>query len=108
MNPPQQPRDPNVLSFMVQLVQQKHGANAQPNFLETESSRLYELFGDKLVGYFEPLLSQEQKVQFDQMVQSGQQQDQLLNFLIGAIPNLEQQILGILMKFKDDYLKGEF
>lgn len=100
------PRDPNVLSFMTQLVQEKFGPNATAEFLDQESARLYELFGDKLVGYFEPLLSEDQKTQFDQLVQSGQQQEQLLNFLVTSIPNLEDQILSVLMQFKTDYINN--
>lgn len=102
------PKDPNVFSFMIQLVQERYGPTATPEFLEQEANRLYELFGDKLVGYFEPMLSEEQKQQFDGMVQQGQNQDELLNFLIGAISNLEEQIMNVLNQFKADYLEGKF
>lgn len=97
-------KDPNVMTFMMQMVQEKHGDNIDSAFLEEESSKLYDEFGDKLVSYFEPMLTDEQKVQFDGLVQQGADQNKLLEFLIGAIENLEQKILDILTQFKNDYL----
>lgn len=104
----QAPKDQNVLSFMLQMVQERYGPTATPEFLTQESNRLYDLFGDNLVGYFEPMLTEEQKQQFDQMVQQNVAQDQLLQFLITAIPNLEQQIMTVLMQFKSDYIAAKF
>ncbi len=97
-------KDPNVMSFMMQMVQEKQGDNIDSKFLEEESSRLYNEFGDKLVGYFEPMLSDDQKKQFDALVQEGADQNRLLEFLVGAIENLEQKILDVLMRFKNDYI----
>ena len=92
------------MTFMMQMVQEKHGDNVDSTFLEEEASKLYDEFGDKLVSYFEPMLTDEQKVQFDGFVQQGADQNKLLEFLIGAIENLEQKILDILTQFKSDYL----
>jgi len=92
------------MSFMMQMVQEKQGDNIDSKFLEEESSRLYNEFGDKLVGYFEPMLSDDQKKQFDALVQEGADQNRLLEFLVGAIENLEQKILDVLMRFKNDYI----
>jgi hypothetical protein len=97
-------KDPNVMSFMMQVVQEKHGDNVDSKFLKEEASKLYDEFGDKLVSYFEPMLSEEQKTQFDQLVQQGVDQNKLLEFLIGAIENLEQKILDTLMQFKQEYM----
>ncbi len=97
-------KDPNVMTFMMQLVQEKHGNNIDSKFLEEESSRLYDEFGDKLVSYFEPMLTDEQKTQFDELVRQGSDQNKLLEFLIGAIENLEQKILDTLNQFKNVYL----
>lgn len=97
-------KDPNVLAFMMQIVQEKHGDNIDSNFLEEEANRLYDEFGDNLVNYFEPMLSEEQKQQFDQLVSQGVGQDVLLEFLIGAIENLEQKIIGVLGQFKNKYM----
>lgn len=102
MNPDE--KDPNVMTFMMQVVQEKHGDSVDSKFLEDESTRLYEEFGDRLVSYFEPMLTEEQKTQFDALVQQGVDQNQLLEFLIGAIENLEQKILDVLMQFKNEYL----
>jgi len=97
-------KDPNVMTFMMQMVQEKHGDNVDGDFLQKEADRLYEDFGDKLVDYFEPMLSEEQKTGFDQIVAQGADQEKLLEFLIGSIDNLEQRILEILTQFKNEYL----
>lgn len=97
-------KDPNVMAFMMQMVQEKHGNEIDGKFLEEESNRLYEEFGDNLVSYFEPMLTEDQKKQFDQLVSAGSEQDKLLEFLLGAIENLEQKILGVLTQFKSRYM----
>ena len=97
-------KDPNVLAFMMQIVQEKHGDNIDSKFLDEEANRLYDEFGDNLVNYFEPMLSVEQKQEFDQLVAQGSKQDVLLDFLIGAIENLEQKIIGVLGQFKNKYM----
>lgn len=103
----QQPKDQNVLTFMMSLVQEKYGDDVDMNFLTTESNRLYDIFGDQLVSYFEPMLSEQQKKDFDQLVNQQSTQDQLLNFLIQAIPDLESKILQVLVAFKTEYLKPD-
>lgn len=102
-----QQKDPNVMSFMMQMVQEKHGDNIDSQFLEKESTRLYNEFGDQLVSYFEPMLTEEQKTQFDQLVQQNADQNQLLEFLIGAIDNLEQKIFDTLIRFKNSYMQQD-
>ena len=97
-------RDPNVMTFMMQIIQEKHGDSVDSKFLQEESERLYDEFGDRLVNYFEPMLSDEQKVQFDQLVAQGVDQNKLLEFLIGAIDDLEQKILDTLNQFKNEYI----
>ena len=106
-NANQQPKDQNVLTFMMSLVQEKYGDDVDINFLTGESNRLYDLFGDQLVTYFEPMLSDDQKKDFDQLVNQQSNQDQLLNFLIQAIPDLENKILQVLVAFKTEYLKKD-
>ena len=97
-------RDPNVMTFMMQIIQEKHGDSVDSAFLQEEAVRLYDEFGDKLVSYFEPMLTDEQKTQFDGLVSQGSDQNKLLEFLIGAIENLEQKILDTLNQFKNEYL----
>jgi hypothetical protein len=97
-------KDPNVMTFMMQVVQEKHGDAVDSKFLQEESERLYDEFGDRLVSYFEPLLSEDQKTQFDQLVAQGADQNRLLGFLVGAIDDLEKKILDTLNQFKNEYL----
>lgn len=106
MDDPQ--KDPNVISFMMQLVQEKHGDDISQDFLNQESDRLYLKFGNGLAGHFEPQLSEDQKVKFDELIKQGVAQDQLLNFLLENIGDLEEQIMNILIQFRLDYLnQGE-
>jgi hypothetical protein len=102
MNPQQ--KDPNVLSFMMQLVQQKMGDEVDAQFLESESNRLYDLFGDTLVSYFEPMLTDEQKRQFDSLVAASSSQDKILEFLMSSIQDLDLKIQQVLISFRDSYL----
>lgn len=105
MDQPQE-KDQNVYSFMMQLVQEKHGDEVEISFLNSESDRLYDLFGDVLLTYFEPQLAPEQKQQFDQLIENNENQDTLMQFLIENIGNLEQQIMQILINFRTDYILG--
>ena len=110
MNSPQgnnAPKDQNVMSFMMQLVQERYGDEMEMDFLSQEADRLYDLFGNNLVNYFEPMLSEEQKQQFDALVASSSEQDKLLECLITNIPNLEQQILQVLVDFRTEYLAAK-
>ncbi len=102
-------RDQNVLSFMMQLVQQKHGDDIDMDFLNSESEKLYDEFGNALVDYFEPLLNDQQKLQFDKLIDQnrGEDQESVLNFLMGAIPNLDQKIQQVLVMYKNKYLQAE-
>lgn len=104
MNNPAPSKDQNVLSFMVQLVQERYGDDTEIGFLNQEADRLYDLFGNNLVSYFEPMLNEQQKTQFDQMVKQGNNQEALLAFLVQAIPDLENKIMQILIAFRNAYL----
>jgi len=98
-------KDQNVLSFMMQLVQEKYGDDIEINFLNQESNRLYDLFGNNLVRYFEPMLNENQKAEFDRMVKEQTNQEALLAFLIQAIPDLEDKIMQVLVSFRNQYLE---
>jgi hypothetical protein len=98
-------KDQNVLSFMMQLVQEKYGDDIEIDFLNQESNRLYDLFGNNLVRYFEPMLNENQKEQFDKMVKDQVNQEDLLAFLVQAIPDLENKIMQVLVSFRNQYLE---
>ncbi|MBD3362112.1 hypothetical protein GF362_00140 [Candidatus Dojkabacteria bacterium] len=101
-----QDKDPNVFSFMMQLVQQKYGDEVDATFLNTEADKLYNSFGDVLVRYFEPLLTDDQKRQFDSLVQNNSGQDKILEFLMSSIENLDAKIQQVLVRFRDSYLNS--
>lgn len=104
MDPQQQPKDQNVLSFMMQLVQQKFGDDIEIEQLNQEANNLYDEFGDRLVEYFEPLLTDEQKDQFNSLIDRGVGQDEILDFLMTSIPDLDVKIQQVLFNFRDNYL----
>jgi len=93
---------------MMQLVQEKHGAEVKEKFLNGEATRLYNLYGDTLLDYFEPLLTGDQAKEFDQLVKNEEGQDLLISYLSNNIPNLEDQILKTLAAFRGSYLAGSF
>lgn len=98
-------RDPNVLNFMMQAVREKFkNQQITEEFVNTEATRLYDAFGENLVSHFEPMLAKEQIEQFDGLLQSGASQDQLLEFLMGCIPDLTSKIEQVLLAYKDKYL----
>ncbi|MEI6886742.1 MAG: hypothetical protein WCK31_00735 [bacterium] len=101
------PRDPNVLNFMIQTVQEKNkDTTVDPVFVQKEAERLYDEFGEKLVDYFEPMLAKDQIEQFDKLMSENTSQDQLLAFLMSCIPDLTQQIEKVLIEFKEKYIYG--
>jgi translation initiation factor 2 alpha subunit (eIF-2alpha) len=100
----QSSRDQNVFSFMLQLVQERYGDDTDLEFQNREAERLYDLFGNNLVSYFEPMLSEEQKKQFDQLYKQGGNNESLLGFLTQAIPDLEMKIMQVLVSFRNAYL----
>jgi len=103
-------KDQNVLSFMKSLVQEKYGDDSELEFLDQEADRLYELFGNNLVQYFEPMLTVEQRTQFAELDKgrtNREDQEPLLAFLLQSIPDLETQILQVLVNFKNQYLTAQ-
>jgi hypothetical protein len=97
-------KDQNVYSFMMQLVQEKEGDEVDYDYLTEEADRLYDIFGDVLLAYFEPQLSGEQKQQFDQLIENGEDQDILMGYLVENIDDLEAKIIQVLASFRNDYL----
>lgn len=97
-------RDQNVFSFMLQLVQERYGDDTDLEFQDKEAGRLYDLFGNNLVLYFEPMLSESQKQQFDTLYKQGGNNEALLGFLTQSIPDLEMKIMQILVSFRNAYL----
>ena len=107
MNPAVMQRDPNVMAFMMEAVREKNkDTGVTPEFIQSETERLYDEFGEKLVENFEPMLSDEQIKTFDQVLQNGGTQENLLEFLKGCIPNLEMRIQEFLVTYKTRYLES--
>lgn len=101
---PNEPKDANVYGFMMQMIQEKHGDDIDADFLNTEAERLYLEFGDGLVDYFEPMLTSDQKREFDGLVEGGADKESILVFLTDSITDLEDKIIDVLMQYKDNYM----
>lgn len=99
--------DQNILSFITQMIQEKHGDDVSLEFIEVEKGRLYIEFGEYLLKTFEPMLTGMQKQQFSEMVENNSDADQVQGFLFNSIENLEQKIIEALYAFKDNYLIQE-
>lgn len=105
LNPAMMQRDPNVLAFMAQAVKEKYkDQQVTDEFMQTEANRLYDDFGNNLVSHFEPMLTEEQLKQFDELLQNGSTQDQLLQYLMSCIPDLTKKIEDVLVGYKEKYL----
>ncbi len=98
-------KDINVLSFLTQMIQEKHGDDASLEFLEVERERLYIEFGDFLLAKFEPLLSEEAKIEFAQISENYVNQDEVFQFLVNSIEDLETKIVDAMYEYKDNYIK---
>jgi len=97
-------KDPNVYGWIIGFVQKKHGNEVDSSFIEQEATRLYDSFGDFLVKQFEPMLSEEQKSQFDQIVSAGADQMKLQEFLMTSIPDITEKLMGAMDQFEQNYL----
>jgi hypothetical protein len=64
-------------------------------------------FGDKLVENFEPMLNEQQRAHFDELINQNSSQDEVLSFLTGSIENLEEKIMEVLMNYRQSYLESE-
>jgi hypothetical protein len=99
-----QQRDQNVLSFMMQLVQQKYGDEVESSFLVEESNKLYDRFGEALVDYFDPLMNEEQHNEFNRLSTEEGSNSKVLEFLMREVPDLDTNIKKVLYMFKENYL----
>ena len=102
--PDNQQRDQNVLSFMMQLVQQKYGDEVESSFLVEESNKLYDKFGEALVDYFDPIMTEQQHKEFDKLSSEGANNSKVLEFLMREVPDLDTNIKKVLFMFRENYL----
>ncbi|MBD3280883.1 hypothetical protein GF389_05165 [Candidatus Dojkabacteria bacterium] len=92
-----------LLSYLTQLIQEKHGDDVELEFIETERERLELDIKEKLLNYFEPMLATSAKKEFERMLESETEINVLMQFLFGTIDNLEEKIFEFLDKYKADY-----
>ncbi len=100
-------KDPNVFTYMMQLVQQKYGDDVDSGFLEKNANDLYDKFAEELVSYFSPILSPEQKKSFDSMLENNVPEEKMVAYLFSIVDDVEGHIKQILDSFKDTYLNVE-
>lgn len=101
-------RDPQIMEELRELVRFKHGRGSEATFVEQESTRLYDLFSEQLISFFEPMISEEKKAEFDNLSsQPGVNQETLMGFLIETIPDLQNQVLQALHEFEANYIRTQ-
>lgn len=97
------PTSDPVVNFMKQTVIEKYGEEVDKNFLNEETNRIYEDFGDNLFTHFKPMISAEQKVKLDKLLTKTQNQEEVLGFLMESIDNFEQKIIEYLIEYRKAY-----
>lgn len=101
------PHDPQMLSFMRALVNERFGAEADTDFALREAERLYEVFSRQLGDYFEPQLRPADLARLNELLTSKARPEMALALLAASIPDLEAQIDHCLDIFRQSYLAGE-
>lgn len=105
INPMMMQRDPNILNYMADVVREKNkGTAVTEQFVADEANKLYDQFGESLVDTFEKMLNEEQIKKFDEMLEAGATQNQLLEYMMGCIPDLTAKIEESLLKFREKYM----
>ena len=92
-----------LYSFLTQMIQQKHGDDADAEFIQTEIERLEIDLKEKLLAYLEPMLDMSSKIEFEEMLKQEVDLDSVVDFMFGAIPDIQTKIIGYLDKYKTDY-----
>lgn len=93
-----------VMNFLRQAVRTKHSENIDQNFLDIETKRIYDNFGNSILAHFKPMISAEQKIKLEQLVSTTKDQEEILAFLMESIENFEQKIIQYLVEFRDTYI----
>ncbi|MBN1331718.1 hypothetical protein JW978_02405 [Candidatus Dojkabacteria bacterium] len=97
-------KDSFIRSFLLQMVQEKHGDEAELEFIEKEVERLSYDLQEKLVAYFEPQMDSTSRAEFERLLNEGEDMNSTGQFLFGAIADLENKTIEFLDKYKSEYL----
>lgn len=107
INPTMMQRDPAIVAYMSDAVREKNkGKQITEDFVQTEANKLYDDFGENLINTFERMLEKEQIDKFNEMLEGGATQNQLLEYTMGCIPNLEKRIEEVLLTFREKYINA--
>lgn len=98
-----QPED-SVLTFLSQMVREKHGSEVGGDYIQEETQKLYAQFEAGLVIYFKGLLSDEQRVVLEKRVAQPVTQTELLTFFMNSIEGFEFKIVEYIADFRKRYL----
>ncbi len=92
-----------VINFIKQAVVKKHG-DQDSNFVNQETQRVYNDFGNNLLEHFSSLLSKEQSTELESLIKKTKSQKVVLGYLMESIDNFEQKIIEYLMGYVENYL----
>lgn len=98
------PKIDPVMNFLKQAVLIKHGDKVDQNFIDQETSKIYDDFGSGILNHFKPMISADQQEQLNKLIDESQNQEIILGFLMESIENFEQKIIQYLVEFKDTYI----
>jgi hypothetical protein len=93
-----------VRNFMRQAVLKKYGDKSDSNFIDLETTRIYNDFGDSILAHFRPMITSEKKLELDRVIKESNNQEIILAFLMQSIENFEQKIIQYLIEYKDLYI----
>ena len=96
----------SVMNFIKQIVREKYGNQAEVHFVNQEVSKIYNEFGNNLVAYFKPMISDQEKLKLDKLINQSVDHEVFLAFLMDSIVNFEQKIVKFLIKFRENYIKS--
>lgn len=97
-------KDSYLYSFLVEMVQEKHGDEIEIEFLESEVDHLNVDLSEKLLLYFEPMLEEALKVEFEELVQREASIGEILGFFASNISNFEEGVVDFLEHYRRRYL----
>lgn len=92
-----------VVDFMRQTVKEKYGEGVEADFLDQEANKIYMEFENSIFDHFKTMLSPDQEVELDKIINEQADQTTLLAFLMQSIKNFEFKIAQFLVDFRKKY-----
>jgi hypothetical protein len=92
-----------ISNFIKQSVLKRH-SNKDSAFIEQETHRIYEDFGNEILDHFQSLLNSDQNKELEKIIKKTKSQRAVLGYLMESINSFEQKIIEYLMEYRKEYL----